>query len=104
MRVPLFRHQARAPLPALFQALGDLDCFGDLTVWGPTATGGRWVAVSVNQCDGDAPMIMTAVVSHASRSPQLRADVTRCRTTDHALAIEAAEAGAAVVRSQYGSR
>ncbi|WP_328365176.1 hypothetical protein OHQ88_17180 [Micromonospora zamorensis] len=65
MRVPLFRHQAHAPLPALFQALGDLDCFGDLTVWGPTATGGRWIAVSVNQCDGDAPMIMTAVVSHA---------------------------------------
>ncbi|MFI7661299.1 hypothetical protein ACIBTW_20720 [Micromonospora parva] len=63
MHVPLFRKQAGAPMPALFQALADLDCYGDLTVWGPTAAEGRWVAVSVNQCDGDAPMIMTAVVS-----------------------------------------
>ncbi|WP_433268539.1 hypothetical protein ACQPWR_09545 [Micromonospora vinacea] len=64
MRVPLFRNQAGAPMPALFQSLCDLDCYGDLTVWGPTVTEGRWVAVSVNQSDGDAPMIMTAVVSH----------------------------------------
>ncbi|MEW2146177.1 hypothetical protein AB0869_25530 [Micromonospora vinacea] len=63
MRVPLFRKPAGTPMPALFQALSDMDCFGDLTVWGPTAAEGRWVAVSVNQCDGDAPMIMTAVVS-----------------------------------------
>jgi predicted phosphate transport protein (TIGR00153 family) len=65
MRVPLFRDQAGEPMPALFQSLCDLDCYGDLTVWGPTVADGRWVAVSVNQCDGDAPMIMTAVVSHA---------------------------------------
>ncbi len=63
MHVPLFRNQAGEPMPALFQALCDMDCYGSLTVWGPTATEGRWVAVSVNQCDGDAPMIMTAVVS-----------------------------------------
>ncbi|WP_406058410.1 hypothetical protein [Micromonospora sp. NBC_00860] len=63
MRVPLFRHQAGEPMPALFQSLCGLDCYGDLTVWGPMVTEGRWVAVSVNQCDGDAPMIMTAVVS-----------------------------------------
>ncbi|WFE49384.1 hypothetical protein [Micromonospora sp. WMMD1155] len=63
MRVPLFRKQAGTPMPALFQSLSDMDCYGDLMVWGPTATEGRWVAVSVNQCDGDAPMIMTAVVS-----------------------------------------
>ncbi|MET7705949.1 hypothetical protein [Micromonospora sp. NPDC005413] len=64
MRVPLFRDQAGQPMPTLFQSLCDMDCYGDLTVWGPTAAEGRWIAVSVNQCDGDAPMIMTAVVSH----------------------------------------
>ncbi|WP_430500851.1 hypothetical protein ACQRWP_04015 [Micromonospora trifolii] len=63
MRVPLFRDQAGEPMPALFQSLCDLDCYGDLTVWGPTETEGRWIAVSVNQSDGDAPMIMTVVVS-----------------------------------------
>ncbi|MEO3773340.1 hypothetical protein [Micromonospora sp. B9E7] len=63
MHVPLFRKQAGTAMPALFQSLSDMDCYGDLTVWGPTAAEGRWVAVSVNQCDGDAPMIMTAVVS-----------------------------------------
>ncbi|MFD7117972.1 hypothetical protein ACFWAA_13095 [Streptomyces sp. NPDC059922] len=63
MRVPLFRKQAGAPMPALFQALCDADCFGDLTVWGPLSAGRRWIAVSVNQSDGDAPMIMTAAVS-----------------------------------------
>ncbi|MEV4973669.1 hypothetical protein [Streptomyces scopuliridis] len=63
MRVPLFRKLAGEPMPALFQALCDEDCLGDLTVWGPVSAGRRWVAVSVNQCDGDAPMIMTAVVS-----------------------------------------
>ncbi|MET8357586.1 hypothetical protein [Micromonospora sp. NPDC005171] len=63
MRVPLFRNQAGEPMPALFHSLCEMDCYGDLTVWGPTVVDGRWVAVSVNQCDGDAPMIMTAVVS-----------------------------------------
>ncbi|WP_327043125.1 hypothetical protein OG400_16025 [Micromonospora ureilytica] len=63
MRVPLFRDQAGEPMPALFQSLCDLDCYGDLTIWGPTVTEGRWIAISVNQSDGDAPMIMTVVVS-----------------------------------------
>ncbi|MEV1154726.1 hypothetical protein AB0J27_04840 [Micromonospora chokoriensis] len=63
MHVPMFRKQAGTPMPALFQSLSDMDCYGDLTVWGPTPADGRWAAVSVNQCDGDAPMIMTAVVS-----------------------------------------
>ncbi|GLZ58504.1 hypothetical protein [Micromonospora sp. NBRC 107095] len=66
MHVPLFRKQAGTPMPALFQSLSDMDCYGDLTVWGPIAADGRWVAVSVNQCDGDAPMIMIAVVSESA--------------------------------------
>ncbi|MFJ6194933.1 hypothetical protein [Micromonospora sp. NPDC092111] len=67
MRVPLFRNQAGEPMPPLFQSLCDADCYGDLAVWGPVPTGPdadrRWVAVSVNQSDGDAPMVMAAVVS-----------------------------------------
>lgn len=67
MRVPLFRHLAAESMPPLFQALCDADCYGDLTAWGPippeAADGPRWVAVSLNQSDGDAPMIMTGVVS-----------------------------------------
>ncbi|MEV4654397.1 hypothetical protein [Micromonospora sp. NPDC049301] len=63
MRVPLFRDQAGEPMPAMFQALCDMDCYGDLAVWGPLTVGGRWIGVSVSQCDGDAPMILTAVVS-----------------------------------------
>jgi hypothetical protein len=67
MRVPLFRNLASEPMPPLFQALCDADCYGDLTVWGPlppeAADGSRWVAVSLNQSDGDAPMIIAGVVS-----------------------------------------
>jgi hypothetical protein len=67
MRVPLFRKIASEPMPSLFQALSSKDCYGDLAVWGPVPAGPdsahRWVAISLNQSDGDAPMIMTAVVS-----------------------------------------
>ncbi|MFD7442901.1 hypothetical protein [Streptomyces sp. NPDC059909] len=67
MRVPIFRNIEDQPMPALFQALCDEDLLGDLAVWGPvpagSATNGRWVAVSLNQSDGDAPMIIAAVVS-----------------------------------------
>ncbi|MFB6814263.1 hypothetical protein ACFCV8_06930 [Streptomyces sp. NPDC056347] len=61
MRVPIFRDAAGEPLPPLYRALCDADCLGDLAVWGPV--GGRWIAVSLNQCDGDAPMILVAVVT-----------------------------------------
>jgi hypothetical protein len=67
MRVPLFRKIAGDPMPPLFQALCDEDLLGDLTVWGPMPTGPgaapRWLAVSLNQSDGDAPMVMCAVIS-----------------------------------------
>jgi hypothetical protein len=68
MHVPLFRKQAGEPMPPLFQALCDNDSYGDLTVWGPVPVGGedgadRWVGVSVGHSDGDAPLVMVAVVS-----------------------------------------
>ncbi|MFP8943865.1 hypothetical protein ACLIYM_20855 [Streptomyces fenghuangensis] len=69
MRVPLFRRRSGEPVPPLFGALCDEDCYGDLAVWGPVRAGGavpgarRWVGVSLNQSDGDAPMIMVVVVS-----------------------------------------
>ncbi|QHW33819.1 hypothetical protein GZH47_25490 [Paenibacillus rhizovicinus] len=49
------------PTMTLFQALLDKDCYGDLAVWEPVSAR-RWVAVSVGHSDGDAPMIMVAVV------------------------------------------
>ncbi|WP_343244133.1 hypothetical protein, partial [Streptomyces sp. SID7958] len=65
MRVPLLRPDA--PLPELLRALAALDCYGDLTVWGPVPVpppaGPRWAAVSLNQSDADAPMILVGVVS-----------------------------------------
>lgn len=67
MRVALFRHLAGEPMPPLHQALCAADCYGDLSVWGPLppdlADTLCWVAVSLNQSDGDAPMIITAAVS-----------------------------------------
>lgn len=45
MRVPLFRHQAADPMPPLFQALCDEDCYGDLAVWGGHRRAGRRPAV-----------------------------------------------------------
>jgi hypothetical protein len=49
----------------LLRALAEIcsfDLYGDLLVWGPldTPEGQRWVAVSVSQCDEDAPHIMLA--------------------------------------------
>ncbi|MFI6898185.1 hypothetical protein ACIBM4_29130 [Streptomyces sp. NPDC050256] len=78
MRVPMMRKIANEPMPLLFRTLCDNDLLGDLSVWGPTGPSGRrpgagpgpgpeggrrWVGVSVSQCDGDAPMILTAVVT-----------------------------------------
>ncbi|WP_351226100.1 hypothetical protein [Streptomyces sp. NPDC002133] len=68
MHLPLFRKQADEPMPPLFQALCDNDSYGDLTVWGPVPVGDelgvdRWVGISVGHSDGDAPLVMVAVVS-----------------------------------------
>ncbi|MGW4103717.1 hypothetical protein [Streptomyces okerensis] len=52
------------PAPEPFRTLLAKDCNGDLAVWGPlTVPEPRWAAVSLNQCDGDAPMILTALIS-----------------------------------------
>ena len=63
MRVPIFRKVDGTPMPPLFQTLVDSDLLGDLSVWGPVGDKGRYVGLSLNQCDGDAPMIVAAVVS-----------------------------------------
>ncbi|MFD7403790.1 hypothetical protein ACFV7R_14205 [Streptomyces sp. NPDC059866] len=67
MRVPLFRRLAGEAMPPLFHTLSHKDLLGDLAVWGPVTAGPdaapRWVAVSLNQSDGDAPMIMIVVVT-----------------------------------------
>ncbi|MEV0574545.1 MULTISPECIES: hypothetical protein [unclassified Streptomyces] len=51
------------PVPPLFGALLDEDCYGDLAAWGPVSERRRWVGVSVGRSDGDAPVVMAAVVS-----------------------------------------
>lgn len=60
MRVPLLRRGSGAPLPEPFRTLSAKDCHGDLTVW---ARPPRWAAVSLNQSDGDAPLILTALIT-----------------------------------------
>ncbi|WP_406862444.1 hypothetical protein ABZO31_19115 [Streptomyces sp. HUAS MG47] len=63
MRVPMARKIDGTPMPPLFRTLVDHDYLGDLSVWGPVGDDGRYVGVSLNQTDGDAPMIVAAVVS-----------------------------------------
>ncbi|MFI8432947.1 hypothetical protein ACIGJO_04265 [Streptomyces sp. NPDC079020] len=67
MHVPLFRKQDGAPLPPLFDALLGEDLYGDLAVWGPVPVPAgvpdRWIGVSVGHSDGDAPLVMAALVS-----------------------------------------
>ncbi|MFJ2948219.1 hypothetical protein ACIO8H_11360 [Streptomyces sp. NPDC087226] len=48
--------------PEPFRTLVAKDCLGDLKVWGPSPSG-RWAALSLNQSDGDAPMILTALIT-----------------------------------------
>ncbi|MFF5335003.1 hypothetical protein [Streptomyces sp. NPDC013181] len=59
----LLLRQEGAPVPPLFAALLDEDCYGDLAVWGPLPGQDRYVGVSVGRSDGDAPMVLAAVVS-----------------------------------------
>lgn len=60
MGEPLLRRPDGEP----FRTLVAKDCNGDLTLWGPLpGPAPRWVAVSLNQSDGDAPLILTALVT-----------------------------------------
>lgn len=65
MHVAMFRKKAGEALPEPFRTLAAKDCYGDLSVWGPVPSPAkaRWVALSLNQSDGDAPMIMTALIT-----------------------------------------
>ncbi|MEI7034858.1 hypothetical protein [Streptomyces pratensis] len=59
---PLMRWQAGSPVEPLFAALFAEDLYGDLSVWGPVGPGGRWVAVGGGHSDGDAPLVLAALV------------------------------------------
>ncbi|MFF7336662.1 hypothetical protein ACFZAT_04905 [Streptomyces sp. NPDC008163] len=64
VHVALLLKQEGTPVPPLFDALLAEDCHGDLAAWGPLpGPGERWVGVSVGRSDGDAPLVMAAVVS-----------------------------------------
>ncbi|MFB8087597.1 hypothetical protein EAO73_09965 [Streptomyces sp. col6] len=63
VHVALLLRQEGTPVPPLFDALLDEDCYGDLAVWGPLPGQDRWIGVSVGHSDDDAPMVMAAVVS-----------------------------------------
>ncbi|MEE1756298.1 hypothetical protein [Streptomyces sp. SP18CS02] len=67
MRPFLLRGTAGRPMPPLLAELCAFDLYGDLRVWGPVGTphGPRWAAVSVGQCDDDAPHLMVAALSDA---------------------------------------
>ncbi|WP_405456951.1 hypothetical protein OG786_08365 [Streptomyces sp. NBC_00101] len=65
MHPALSRRRAGRPLPEPFAALIDEDCHGDLSVWGPLPGRDRWVGVSVGHSDGDAPLVMVALVSES---------------------------------------
>jgi hypothetical protein len=65
MRVPVLRRGTGDPLPEPFRTLAAKDCYGDLKTWGPlpASPSPRWVALSLNQSDGDAPFVLTALLT-----------------------------------------
>ncbi|WP_433545529.1 hypothetical protein ACQPZG_10420 [Streptomyces sp. CA-294286] len=66
-RVAVWWTEGDPALPPLYGQLRDLDALGTLHVWGPVRPPGgdadRWVALSVNQIDGDCPFFLIAVVT-----------------------------------------
>ncbi|MGW7361842.1 hypothetical protein ACWGI8_00070 [Streptomyces sp. NPDC054841] len=65
MRAYLMDEVPEEEVPPLIAEICAFDLYGDLYVWGPVDTprGQRWVAISVSQCDEDAPHIMLGAVS-----------------------------------------
>lgn len=63
LHVPLMRWQTGSPVEPLFAALFAEDLYGDLEVWGPVDPGGRWIALALGHSDGDAPLVLAALVS-----------------------------------------
>lgn len=63
LHVPLLRRQEGRPVDPLFEALFRQDLYGDLVVWGPVGGTGRWVGATVGHSDGDAPLVLAALVS-----------------------------------------
>ncbi|MDK0522441.1 hypothetical protein [Streptomyces sp. ML-6] len=63
LHVPMLRRQRGVQVEPLFEALFSEDLYGDLTVWGPVVGTGRWVALGVGHSDGDAPLVLAALVS-----------------------------------------
>ncbi|MGC4940137.1 hypothetical protein [Kribbella sp. DT2] len=59
---PLLRWQMSQPVAPLFEALFKEDLYGDLHVWGPLPTN-RYVATIIGHSDGDAPLILAALVT-----------------------------------------
>ncbi|MFD7689310.1 hypothetical protein [Streptomyces sp. NPDC059781] len=62
MRAPLLRRGSGERFPEPFHTLSAKDCYGDLTLWGPLPRT-RWAALSLNQSDGDTPLILTALIT-----------------------------------------
>ncbi|MDN3296645.1 hypothetical protein QWM81_21885 [Streptomyces ficellus] len=65
MRALLLGDADDESVPPLFAELRAFGLYGELMVWGPVGSphGPRWVAVSVGQCDEDAPHMMVAAVT-----------------------------------------
>jgi hypothetical protein len=63
LHLPLLRRQEGAAVEPLFEALFRQDLYGDLSVWGPVGGTDRWVGVGVGHSDGDAPLVLAALVS-----------------------------------------
>ncbi|MFI1222004.1 MULTISPECIES: hypothetical protein [unclassified Streptomyces] len=59
----LMRWQGGSPVEPLIGALFAEDLYGDLVVWGPAVSGGRWIALILGHSDGDAPLVLAALVS-----------------------------------------
>ncbi|TWD81565.1 hypothetical protein FB561_2681 [Kribbella amoyensis] len=57
----LIRWQMDQPVDPLFDALFSVDLYGDLHVWQPRPD--RWVAATVGHSDGDAPLVLAALVT-----------------------------------------